>query len=184
MNSIYKSNFKVSQKYKPSTHTGMDLVGEDKKLYSNLAGEITKIGWENMNNPKQGFGKRIWIRNSATGLYHVYGHMSEFNPTLQQGDFVEVGTYLGKEGNTGCSTGSHCHYEIRESMAPGKSKPCYDFLGIKNVEGPVVDPIIELRTKMELKLKGKGLAKVTVDYVTKCIEDYKYAEDLYKKLLK
>lgn len=44
MNSIYKGDFKVSQKYKPKTHTGMDLVGEDKRLYSNLTGEITKIG--------------------------------------------------------------------------------------------------------------------------------------------
>jgi len=81
----------------PRPHHGIDVnykYGE--KLYSTMAGTATgKSGYNG------GFGNSMWIKNGP--LQAIYGHMSKLNWTGNKK--VKPGSYLGKVGSTGDSTG-------------------------------------------------------------------------------
>jgi murein DD-endopeptidase MepM/ murein hydrolase activator NlpD len=57
-----------------------------------------------------GYGKLVIIRHD-NGLETYYAHLSEIN--VEPNQWVSAGQVIGKGGNTGRSTGSHLHYEIR-----------------------------------------------------------------------
>ena len=46
-----------------------------------------------------GFGYYIIMKDSATGMGFLYGHLSEESP-LNVGDSVQIGQYVGHEGTT------------------------------------------------------------------------------------
>jgi murein DD-endopeptidase MepM/ murein hydrolase activator NlpD len=57
-----------------------------------------------------GYGKVILIRhNSAYST--LYAHCSQL--LVSEGDEVQKGDVIALVGNTGHSTGPHCHFEIR-----------------------------------------------------------------------
>ena len=58
-----------------------------------------------------GYGNLIIIDHSF-GFQTLYGHMLK-NLQVRKGDFVLKGEVIGYLGNTGMSTGSHLHYEIK-----------------------------------------------------------------------
>lgn len=138
MNSPFCGKFRVSQKYKPGTHDGLDLVGIDsKEIHATIAGTVQYAGWENSANHAQGFGLYVCIKGTD-GLYYYYGHMSETN--VKTGQNVKITDVIGIEGSTGRSTGNHCHYEIRGGFYKGAK--VYDVCsksGIPNIENGVYD---------------------------------------------
>lgn len=59
---------------------------------------------------RRGYGYYYVIRHS-NGLETVYGHLSKH--IVNAGDYVRAGQAIGLGGNTGRSTGSHLHFEMR-----------------------------------------------------------------------
>ncbi len=57
-----------------------------------------------------GYGNLVIIRHD-NGLETFYGHLSAL--LVSEGDYVVSGQEIGLGGNTGHSTGSHLHWEIR-----------------------------------------------------------------------
>lgn len=134
MNSPYKSKFKVSQIFKGSAHDGLDLVGIDsKEVLSTVNGVVEKAGWENSSNKKQGFGLYVRIRQENSVDKYYYGHLSEVR--VSAGQAVKIGDVIGIEGNTGNSTGSHCHYCIRGNGLKTQIKNVSQISGIPNKLG-------------------------------------------------
>lgn len=112
MNSPYNGKFKVTQLFNPTTHDGLDLVGIDsKEIHSTINGVVEKAGWENALNKKQGFGLYVRIKKDGSEDKYYFGHLSELK--VKKGQRVAIGDVLGIEGNTGNSTGAHCHYCVR-----------------------------------------------------------------------
>jgi len=57
----------------------------------------------------------VWIEH-ANGEWTKYSHMRQNSTSgkakLKVGQFVKAGTYLGDEGQVGCASGPHLHFEV------------------------------------------------------------------------
>lgn len=86
-------------------HEGQDLAGSyGAPILATADGVVIHAGWEN------GYGRLVKIRHDY-GIETRYGHMSQIRVNV--GDRVSRGDRIGDMGNSGRSTGTHLHYEIR-----------------------------------------------------------------------
>lgn len=132
MNSPYNGKFQVTQTQHIS-HDGLDLVGIDsKEIHATVSGVVRYAGWENPNNHTQGFGQYVCIK-APDNNYYYYGHLSQIK--VCTGDHVLICDVIGIEGNTGNSTGSHCHYCIRPEYKAGNALNTPQISGIPNALG-------------------------------------------------
>lgn len=74
------------------------------------AGMVTTAGWPDSS----GYGNRVVI-DHGNGYITLYGHMSVIQ--VVSGQRVKRGDVIGQMGNTGRSTGTHLHFEIRQGGA-------------------------------------------------------------------
>lgn len=100
-------------------HAGIDIrTGEvGKKVYAAANGTVTRVGWENASNRKQGYGYRIYISH-GNGVQTVYAHGIGGSSRVKVGDYVSAGQEIMLSGDTGSSTGPHLHFEIKLSNVP------------------------------------------------------------------
>ncbi len=88
-------------------HEGQDLAGSyGAPIYATADGTVTYAGWEN------GYGRLIKVQH-AFGIETRYGHLSQIR--VEVGQRVSRGERIGDMGNSGRSTGTHLHYEVRLS---------------------------------------------------------------------
>lgn len=155
MNSPYMKRFQVTQEFKGQAHDGLDLVGLDsKEIYSTVNGIVHYAGWENTENHAQGFGQYVCIK-SVDGNFYYFGHLSEIS--VKAGDSVKITDVIGIEGNTGYSTGSHCHYCIRPQFSAGNALNVSEISGIPNALGIYDDGYTEASKKtVNITLSADG----------------------------
>jgi len=93
--------------FSPSTnHWGIDIAGnEGEGVYATDAGVVVYAGWNNY-----GYGNMVMI-DHGNNFQSLYAHLSAFN--VGCGQSVGQGDGIGAIGNTGRSSGSHLHFEIR-----------------------------------------------------------------------
>ncbi len=93
--------------YAPNAnHWGIDIAGnEGEGVYATDAGVVVYAGWNNY-----GYGNMIMV-DHGNNFQSLYAHMSAFN--VNCGQSVGQGDVIGAIGNTGRSSGSHLHFEIR-----------------------------------------------------------------------
>jgi len=91
-------------------HEGIDIANnEGTPIKSTANGQVIAVGGSG------NFGKRIMIyhgtdENGSTYVT-VYAHLSKLG--VKVGDIVSQGETIGYMGNTGYSTGTHLHYEVK-----------------------------------------------------------------------
>jgi len=86
-------------------HSGTDFAASHgTPIYATADGVIYSAGWG------QGYGKLVKIQH-AFGIETRYAHMSKI--LVKVGQRVSRGQQIGAMGNTGRSTGTHLHYEVR-----------------------------------------------------------------------
>lgn len=156
MNAPFNGDFRVTQEFKgPTIHDGLDLVGiTEKNVRCVKSGKVIRTGWENPNNKKQGFGLYVKVEESNGDIW-FYGHLSEIKVKL--GEMVNIGTILGIEGSTGCSTGSHLHICVRPKGIKANAKNVSDILGIPNKLGIYNDGFVD--SKKVNKSSDKPIAE-------------------------
>ena len=97
-----------------NTHTGIDIgAKQGKKIPSPIGGRVISKQTPDKSN---GYGNLVVVKDEQ-GSEHYFGHM-ENQSNLKPGDIVKPGDTLGRVGNTGNSTGSHLHYEVRKNGIP------------------------------------------------------------------
>lgn len=172
----YIGRFRISQAYKGDDHDGLDLVGVDsKRIYSTVSGKVSRAGWENPNNQRQGFGRYVRIDCVVDGVpcCAYFGHLSSI--AVEIGDTVQAGQYIGVEGNTGRSTGSHCHYCIRRGGKRGQHIDLPEFAGVPNKTGTysnpyIVEPPKATKTTAHKVQCGDVLGRIAKSYGVKVAE--------------
>lgn len=133
LGSPYSASFTITQTYNPPNHYGIDMVGlSDKNIYSTVNGVVVDSRWQNDDDHSAGYGQLVRILDNDTGLYFIFGHLSE--RSVSQGDTVTKGQKIGVEGSTGNSTGSHLHYQVSEGWNEGTQNPA-NYGNFQNVEG-------------------------------------------------
>ena len=86
-------------------HEGIDMAGAmGSPVYATGDGVVVHAGWEN------GYGNLVRIRHDF-GTETRYGHLSKVRVSV--GQKVSRGDRIGDMGNSGRSTGTHLHYEVR-----------------------------------------------------------------------
>lgn len=154
MNSPYNGKFRVTQ-IQHANHDGLDLVGIDsKEIHSTVTGVVKYSGWENSANHSQGFGLYVCIESG--GKFYYFGHLSETR--VKTGDSVRITDIIGIEGNTGHSTGPHCHYCVRKQYAVGNPYNITSISGIPNALGVYDDgyrPHDETHKRIEIFIDGQ-----------------------------
>jgi murein DD-endopeptidase MepM/ murein hydrolase activator NlpD len=89
-----------------ANHWGLDIAGNDgEAVFATDAGVVVYAGWNNY-----GYGNMIMV-DHGNNFQSLYAHLSGIN--VGCGQSVGQGELIGAIGNTGRSSGSHLHFEIR-----------------------------------------------------------------------
>jgi RHS repeat-associated protein len=85
----------------------------DRSVYAAEDGSVETLGWENKDDPKQGYGYRLKLRADGDKSLFVYGHLDPNSLTVAAGDAVTKGQFLGiyADPTNGSATGPHLHFE-------------------------------------------------------------------------
>jgi murein DD-endopeptidase MepM/ murein hydrolase activator NlpD len=87
-------------------HLGVDFAAPTgRKVHATANGKVIHKG------RKGGYGKTIMIRHS-NGLKSLYGHLNSYSNRIKVGSKVRQGTFIGRVGSTGRSTGPHLHFGL------------------------------------------------------------------------
>ena len=87
-------------------HKGIDLAYQQgTPIVSTANGKVVEKGYE-----PNGFGNYLLLRHKY-GFFTKYAHMDKVY--VKEGETVNQGQVIGTMGNTGLSTASHLHYEVR-----------------------------------------------------------------------
>jgi len=91
-------------------HTGTDFAASyGTPIYATADGVVTYAGWNS------GYGRQVKIQHEF-GIETSYAHQS--NIRVKVGQRVSRGDRIGDMGNSGRSTGTHLHYEVRIGGKP------------------------------------------------------------------
>jgi hypothetical protein len=112
--------------YWAAGHKGIDLVAEDRRIFSTCEGIVRTIAFDS-----DGWGQYVMIED-ADGLRHYFCHMVKGSVKVGLGQKVTPLTVLGEMGATGNVSGLHLHYELRRGSVV--LNPA-EWLGIPNRVG-------------------------------------------------
>ncbi|MES2667651.1 MAG: DUF5930 domain-containing protein [Pseudomonadota bacterium] len=86
-------------------HQGTDMAGPyGLAIYATADGVVSYAGWDS------GYGRVVRIKH-ANGIETLFAHQSQLR--VKTGQKVSRGDRIGDMGNSGRSTGTHLHYEVR-----------------------------------------------------------------------
>ena len=86
-------------------HTGIDFTAPiGTSIQSTGDGRVEKV-----ENKSSGYGRSVLI-DHGFGYKTLYGHMQTIKVRI--GEKLKKGEIIGTIGNSGLSTGPHCHYEV------------------------------------------------------------------------
>jgi len=104
--------YRIDPVYKDRrAHMGLDFTAPmGTPIYATADGKIKDAGFNT-----GGLGNRVVISHGF-GYETVYGHMVRIKARV--GEMVKRGEVIGYVGNSGKSTGPHCHYEVHRNGIP------------------------------------------------------------------
>ncbi|MBO9665827.1 MAG: M23 family metallopeptidase [Bdellovibrio sp.] len=95
---------------KTTLHAGLDIAAAPgSPIYAPADGVVIFASYD------EGYGKLVSI-DHGFGVTTRFGHMSQIY--VQVGQRINKWDVIGAVGNTGRSTGPHCHYEVRINGTP------------------------------------------------------------------
>jgi hypothetical protein len=91
------------------SHSGIDMgIPKNTTIYAAASGKVTIAG--HLGGTMGSYGRLVQI-DHGNGFITRYGHNEKL--LVKVGDTVKRGDKIALSGNTGNSTGPHCHFEVR-----------------------------------------------------------------------
>jgi murein DD-endopeptidase MepM/ murein hydrolase activator NlpD len=116
--------------YPGGIHTGIDVGNRiGTAVVAARSGRVDIAGWDTT-----GYGNLVAITHGS-GLRTLYGHLSAID--VRSGQSVLSGQKIGEMGSTGNSSGSHLHFEVRESGTPTNPRRFTGFATGGVIPGPI-----------------------------------------------
>ena len=101
-----------------SFHGALDIAaGGQPDILAADGGEVVMVRTGDGSPGLSGFGESVVIKHD-NGYYTRYSHMTSGSITVKEGDKVDKGDPIGKQGSTGQSTGAHLDFGISKNMPP------------------------------------------------------------------
>lgn len=145
--------FKRKGNWKAGFHTGIDLYSDNKKIYGTCNGEVFKTGFD------KSYGNYVVVKSFEDGTYHWFCHLSKIN--VKERTSINRGSIIGIMGNTGNSTGTHLHYEIRkECNCYGKVNDPALYMGIPNKVGTYNTGIYQISNNKKSSISLNDIKKL------------------------
>ena len=113
------------RKRRPHKGIDLNLVTGD-KVRTVLPGKVRFVGYSS------GHGKTVIVRH-VNEIETVYAHLSDYK--VKENDIVAEGQVIGLGGNTGRSTGSHLHLEVRYKGVCIHPEYVFNFDGSRTING-------------------------------------------------
>ncbi len=169
-NNLVTSSYGYRKSFRRN-HMGTDIkvyVGDT--MYSIFSGVVNISSFD-----KAGYGNYVRIKHD-NGLETLYAHMSK--RLVKKDQIVKVGEPIGLGGNTGRSTGSHLHFEVRlsgkyinpeELFCFETKKPLVDHILVKDgkiVKNEIVENVVEEKEILHKVKRGESLALIAKKYNT------------------
>lgn len=168
---LIKGKYKISSPFGPRVifgkkemHPGVDFVPlEDQNIYNVADGTVYYSTWFS-SAPDNEMGNVVCVK-CDDGKYRRYQHLA--SRAVKAGQRIKAGDKIGVVGNTGKSTGIHCHYQVytTRTSPSGSAVNAADDLGISNVVGiyngatPPVKPFSSGECIIEVGVASAGDAK-------------------------
>jgi len=106
------SDFWSSSSRRSGSHTGVDLAASyGTTVHAPIGGKVVRAGWDGA------FGNTVLVR-MPNGDYLFFAHLSKIG--VKAGDRLKNGSYIGRVGSTGNSSGPHLHLEVRSKSSGGR----------------------------------------------------------------
>nr|WP_312578211.1 M23 family metallopeptidase [Sedimentibacter sp.] len=165
-------------------HSGVDLgainPGVDADELYAVADGVVRVSKADSGNKNVGYGYYIVIEHE--GFCTLYAHLQKLE--LHVGDKIKAGQIIGHMGNTGESTATHLHFEVRNCLYNDPSfwtKGTYagQFIMCVNPAGYFVKEMTAQEAEKIIQEKA-GLDDNTMQY----LNFYRYNEALIMKLAK
>ena len=99
-------------------HQGVDFTpGTGTPIYAIADGVVEEHSGD---SDFESFGNHVIIQHNIPGqnVESLYAHMITGSSTLQPGDHIKVGDFIGLVGETGSAVGAHLHFEIHIDKVP------------------------------------------------------------------
>ena len=170
----------VTQKY-GNGHTGIDIVGKEglPEIIAHSDGVVYAIQDGQDNNIKatgvKSYGNYVQIKH-PNNMYTLYAHL-EKKLKVKLGQQVKRGQVLGKEGNSGCSYGTHLHFEVRNKDNYVIDPTPYIDADLPNLPTNLPEPVERDENKYQIEVlindlrarNGYGLNATILGFVKKGI---------------
>ena len=102
----FEEHLEYAQLHPEITYNGgIDLYADDHRIYAAFDGTCEKVAYQ-----ESGYGNYVKLKH-AWG-FSLYAHLDRVQVNV--GNRVPAGTAIGVMGNTGNSTGTHLHFEMRD----------------------------------------------------------------------
>lgn len=153
----YKRWHPILKRYR--AHLGVDYAAPTgRKIIATADGKVIHKG------RKGGYGKTVIIRHK-NGYKSLYAHMNSYSKKIKVGSWVKQGTFIGRVGSTGRSTGPHLHFglykngravnpqkmmNIRDTKLSGKKRKAF-LANAKKIQKELIASV--KKTNKPLKLK-------------------------------
>ena len=93
----------ITTRFGQGGHRGTDICAPaGTPIYACAGGTVVEAGWH--------YSWGNYVRIDHGGYYTLYAHCSQL--TVSAGQSVAQGQLIGLVGNTGYSSGNHCHLEL------------------------------------------------------------------------